>query len=178
MRLLFVSSSLAFLLCGTMFSQTADAGKKAFDSNCSRCHGADGNGGEMGPPILSRLRTRRTAVDGTDSSGPAGERNASYANRRSRPQPAHRSLAFHSTEREPPESRRRTWLAGACCRVWCLARALKICSFEPMTGAFICCAVRGPLSRGHLGGRVADLQRRDGRKPLYLAHSDQQVEHR
>jgi alcohol dehydrogenase (cytochrome c) len=41
-----------------LFAQATDSGKKVFDSSCSRCHGADGNGGEMGPPILSRLRAR------------------------------------------------------------------------------------------------------------------------
>jgi alcohol dehydrogenase (cytochrome c) len=37
------------------FAQNVDAGRKAFESRCARCHGADGNGGEMGPPIAQRL---------------------------------------------------------------------------------------------------------------------------
>ncbi|MBV8709495.1 MAG: PQQ-binding-like beta-propeller repeat protein, partial [Acidobacteriaceae bacterium] len=41
-----------------LLAQTTDVGKRAFNSRCSPCHGADGNGGEMGPPILSRLRAR------------------------------------------------------------------------------------------------------------------------
>ncbi|MGH9307907.1 MAG: PQQ-binding-like beta-propeller repeat protein [Vicinamibacterales bacterium] len=39
-------------------AQTVDAGRKAFESRCARCHGADGNGGEMGPPIILRLTAR------------------------------------------------------------------------------------------------------------------------
>jgi alcohol dehydrogenase (cytochrome c) len=56
MRFLLFLSLLIFE--PTMFAQTTDVGKKFFESTCARCHGADGNGGEMGPPILSRLRAR------------------------------------------------------------------------------------------------------------------------
>ncbi len=31
------------------------AGRKAFENRCSGCHGADGNGGELGPPIVRRV---------------------------------------------------------------------------------------------------------------------------
>jgi alcohol dehydrogenase (cytochrome c) len=40
------------------FAQPADAGRKLFENRCSGCHGADGNGGELGPPIVRRLTTR------------------------------------------------------------------------------------------------------------------------
>jgi alcohol dehydrogenase (cytochrome c) len=36
-------------------AQNVDPGRTAFESRCARCHGADGNGGEMGPPIAMRL---------------------------------------------------------------------------------------------------------------------------
>src|SRR5262245_61335931 len=39
-------------------AQDADPGRKVFETRCARCHGADGNGGEMGPPIVLRLGTR------------------------------------------------------------------------------------------------------------------------
>jgi alcohol dehydrogenase (cytochrome c) len=39
-------------------AQDLDAGRKAFETRCARCHGGDGNGGEMGPPIRERLTTR------------------------------------------------------------------------------------------------------------------------
>jgi alcohol dehydrogenase (cytochrome c) len=32
-----------------------DPGQPLFEKTCGRCHGADANGGEMGPPILDRL---------------------------------------------------------------------------------------------------------------------------
>src|SRR5437773_338031 len=42
----------------TQAAQTADPGRKAFESRCVACHGADGNGGEMGPPIGLRVSAR------------------------------------------------------------------------------------------------------------------------
>ncbi|MCU1262764.1 MAG: Pyrrolo-quinoline quinone, partial [Bryobacterales bacterium] len=41
-----------------LLAQDVDSGRKSFESRCARCHGADGNGGEMGPPIGLRLATR------------------------------------------------------------------------------------------------------------------------
>jgi len=38
--------------------QDIDVGRKSFESRCARCHGADGNGGEMGPAIRDRLPAR------------------------------------------------------------------------------------------------------------------------
>jgi len=34
-----------------------DLGRQAFESRCAVCHGGDGNGGDLGPAIASRLRT-------------------------------------------------------------------------------------------------------------------------
>src|SRR6476469_3937622 len=39
-------------------AQTVDPGRKAFESRCARCHGGEGDGGEMGPPIRERLTAR------------------------------------------------------------------------------------------------------------------------
>jgi alcohol dehydrogenase (cytochrome c) len=39
-------------------AQSADGGRKTFETYCARCHGADGAGGEMGPPIALRLGSR------------------------------------------------------------------------------------------------------------------------
>src|SRR5262245_52007173 len=33
-------------------------GREVFENRCAACHGADGNGGELGPPIVNRLRRR------------------------------------------------------------------------------------------------------------------------
>jgi alcohol dehydrogenase (cytochrome c) len=38
-------------------AQNADPGRAQFETRCARCHGGDGNGGEMGPPIALRLST-------------------------------------------------------------------------------------------------------------------------
>ena len=51
---LFASVPLVALVIG----QDVEAGRKVFESRCARCHGADGNGGEMGPPIVLRLSAR------------------------------------------------------------------------------------------------------------------------
>ena len=39
-------------------AQAPEPGRKTFETYCARCHGADGNGGEMGPPIALRLAGR------------------------------------------------------------------------------------------------------------------------
>jgi cytochrome c553 len=53
----------AAVLCALLstcaaFAQSADAGRRQFELACSRCHGADGNGGEHGPGIVTRLFAR------------------------------------------------------------------------------------------------------------------------
>src|SRR5262245_9142992 len=47
------------LVCAPAFAQ--EAGRRTFEARCGRCHGADGNGSEMGPAILQRLKTRDEA---------------------------------------------------------------------------------------------------------------------
>jgi len=55
-----VAWMILWLATGTpgQVAQKAEPGRKAYETFCSRCHGADGNGGEMGPPIGLRLATR------------------------------------------------------------------------------------------------------------------------
>jgi len=36
--------------------QNISPGRQAFEGHCATCHGADGNGGDLGPPIVLRLR--------------------------------------------------------------------------------------------------------------------------
>lgn len=40
----------------TALAQPAGLGRQTFETVCARCHGGDGKGGEMGPPIPVRLR--------------------------------------------------------------------------------------------------------------------------
>jgi alcohol dehydrogenase (cytochrome c) len=47
--------AMSLIGAGALHAQSSDAGKKTFETVCARCHGADGNGGEMGPPIAVRL---------------------------------------------------------------------------------------------------------------------------
>lgn len=53
--LLFAVSLLPLLNAQT---PALTAGRHTFENRCSGCHGADGNGGELGPPIARRLTTR------------------------------------------------------------------------------------------------------------------------
>ena len=51
----------ALLACGLLYSwmpglaQEDAPGRKTFEARCAACHGGDGGGGEMGPPIRERL---------------------------------------------------------------------------------------------------------------------------
>src|SRR5271169_4710623 len=46
------------LLAPQLSAQDTDPGRVVFETRCSRCHGSDGNGGEMGPAIRGRLAAR------------------------------------------------------------------------------------------------------------------------
>jgi alcohol dehydrogenase (cytochrome c) len=46
------------ILASTLAAQDADPGRVVFEGRCARCHGADGNGGELGPAIRGRLAAR------------------------------------------------------------------------------------------------------------------------
>src|ERR1035438_5925502 len=48
----------ALLLTLNLPAQDADPGRLVFEGRCARCHGADGNGGELGPAIRGRLAGR------------------------------------------------------------------------------------------------------------------------
>ena len=49
-----------FLLAAatTAIAQPPDAGRQVFTARCAGCHGTDGNGGELGPNIATRVPTR------------------------------------------------------------------------------------------------------------------------
>src|SRR4051812_19959361 len=46
------------LLCLAAPAHSQDAGRQVFASRCAGCHGSDGNGGELGPGIATRVPTR------------------------------------------------------------------------------------------------------------------------
>jgi alcohol dehydrogenase (cytochrome c) len=46
------------LFAGLLPAQDTAPGRLVFESRCARCHGGDGSGGEMGPPIRARLVSR------------------------------------------------------------------------------------------------------------------------
>src|SRR5437870_3532872 len=53
----FVFLTLA-LATATIEAQTPDAGRQSFAARCAGCHGSDGNGGELGPGVATRVPTR------------------------------------------------------------------------------------------------------------------------
>jgi alcohol dehydrogenase (cytochrome c) len=48
----------ALLSSSVAFGQTPEAGRLVFVSRCAGCHGSDGNGGELGPAIATRVPSR------------------------------------------------------------------------------------------------------------------------
>src|SRR5260370_40701403 len=46
------------LTAATLLPQSREPGRVAFENRCGKCHGSDGNGGELGPRITFRLTTR------------------------------------------------------------------------------------------------------------------------
>src|SRR5258706_10701289 len=46
---------LAMLAGSILLAQGTETGRGAFENRCGKCHGADGNGGELGPSLAVRL---------------------------------------------------------------------------------------------------------------------------
>jgi alcohol dehydrogenase (cytochrome c) len=57
MRISRLLSGLLVPLCLAV-AQTPDSGRRQFENRCAVCHGGDGMGGELGPPILFRVAAR------------------------------------------------------------------------------------------------------------------------
>ena len=56
MRIALVVAAL-ILLASIPSAQTVDPGRATFVNRCAGCHGTDGNGGELGPAIATRVPT-------------------------------------------------------------------------------------------------------------------------
>ena len=56
---------LLLLFCATLapraLAQSPEQGRQIFVSRCASCHGSDGNGGELGPAIVTRVPARTDA---------------------------------------------------------------------------------------------------------------------
>src|SRR3979490_397276 len=63
MRVLRVSIPflLTLLALTTAAAPRTEAGRRVFAGRCAGCHGSDGNGGELGPGISSRVPLRSDA---------------------------------------------------------------------------------------------------------------------
>src|ERR1700704_665438 len=57
MRILILSLT-AVLLSSVASAQDVAPGGRLFEGVCGRCHGGDGNGAEMGPAIVQRLKAK------------------------------------------------------------------------------------------------------------------------
>ena len=66
------------LSASSLEARAEDDGKSQYEALCARCHGGDGNGGELGPAIAARLATRNdeevaaTVRDGVPRAGMPG----------------------------------------------------------------------------------------------------------
>ena len=61
-------------------AQAPDSGKKVFETFCARCHGADGKGGDTGPPIApASVQPRRHGALDAHPHRPRQQGNASNA---------------------------------------------------------------------------------------------------
>ena len=54
-RFAIVICAFGVLSNAPLLAQSGDPGRQTFEGRCATCHGADGGGGEMGPPIVLRL---------------------------------------------------------------------------------------------------------------------------
>jgi alcohol dehydrogenase (cytochrome c) len=50
--------TLFTVLSFSLFAQTPDAGRRVYESQCARCHGPQGGGGELGPAITGAVAAR------------------------------------------------------------------------------------------------------------------------
>jgi len=73
---IFIGVALVFSGTFSAYGQDAvAAGRKTFESRCSGCHGADGNGGELGPAIARRVanltdaQIKTTVLEGLPTRG-------------------------------------------------------------------------------------------------------------
>jgi alcohol dehydrogenase (cytochrome c) len=57
MRIAAAALGLLLAACAAL-AQSPDAGRRQYELACSRCHGGDGNGGELGPEVVTRLFAR------------------------------------------------------------------------------------------------------------------------
>ncbi len=65
--------TLFTLLTVSLFAQAPDAGQRLFDSQCARCHGPQGGGGELGPAIIGTISAQSDqALSTIITSGRAG----------------------------------------------------------------------------------------------------------
>ena len=59
MRNPYLLLTVCVLCAGNLGAQDAGAGRVLFENRCARCHGADGNGGELGPRLGKQECPRR-----------------------------------------------------------------------------------------------------------------------
>src|ERR1051326_8328466 len=60
-RLALAGGAVALATGGALISQTVPAGRPLYEAQCANCHGGDGQGGVLGPAIVTRIQARGDA---------------------------------------------------------------------------------------------------------------------
>jgi alcohol dehydrogenase (cytochrome c) len=115
-------------------AQSVDAGRAAFEQRCARCHGADGNGGEMGPAIATRLPALDSATWPRSSATPPAQGHASErdAGRRMTGRPS-----AHDQREAPPVVRKVRTTDGRTLEARSSAKASTTSSSWPRTSGHL-----------------------------------------
>ena len=172
--------SACALLTMTLHAQDAPPGRALFEKTCARCHGADGNGGEMGRRSRTGWPRATTSSCRADPRRACRPRHAAEACQRRRNARSDRSCAPSAAAGERPivrmkvpdhrrqDARRRS-----------PARASTTCSCCTDDNASHLLRRAGDRFREVTSEhRLAGLQRRSRRQPLHHAAADHQGQRR
>jgi alcohol dehydrogenase (cytochrome c) len=78
---IFAFGLVMFVFSSSVHAQRAEAGRQVFASRCAACHGTEGGGGELGPPIVARIPLRSdTELGAVVREGLSGSGMPAFAN--------------------------------------------------------------------------------------------------
>ena len=159
-------------------AQTPDAGQQSFVTRCARCHGTDGNGGEFGPSITARVPTRTDAdLDGALSGRAPDRGHAGDPEPRAQAEAAEliRYLRTLRPRNRSAAARREVTLTDGR-RLAGLVQNQSLTDLQLLGDdrrIHLLRKSRRAVSRRHVAGRLAQLQRRHQRLSAQPDRADQ-----